>query len=95
MKPTFTHKDRGAQGIFFMKDNLNIISELTYIKKHDVITINRTKTKKPLEGKGLASQLVSRIVEYARDNEFKINPLCPFSEVQFERNPDYRDVLMS
>ena len=55
--------------------------------------INHTNTKRPLEGKGLASRLVSQVVEFARENEYKINPLCPFSEVQFERNPQYRDVL--
>jgi len=93
MNTTITHKARGAQGIFFMKEHSYVISELTYIKRNDIITINHTNTKRPLEGKGLASRLVSQVVEFARENEYKINPLCPFSEVQFERNPQYRDVL--
>ncbi len=94
MITTITHKARGTQGIFFMKDQTYVISELTYIKKNDVIIINHTNTKRPLEGKGLASHLVSKVVEFARENQYKINPLCPFSEVQFERNPQYRDVLI-
>jgi len=46
-----------------------------------------------LEGKGLASLLLKRSVEYARENNYKINPLCPFAEVQFDEHKEYRDVL--
>ena len=94
MTTTITHKALGTQGIFFIKDHTNVISELMYIKRNDVITINQTNTKRPSEGKGLASRLVSKAVEFARENQYKINPLCPFTEVQFERNPQYRDVLI-
>ncbi|WP_405210954.1 GNAT family N-acetyltransferase [Dokdonia sp. Asnod2-E02] len=88
------HKEREDRGVFYMKGDNGIISELTYSKDKDaVITIDHTETKIPEEGKGFASKLVAHTVTFARENGLKINPLCPFAEVQFDRNPDFKDVL--
>ena len=88
------HKEREDRGVFDMKGDNGIISELAYSKDRDsVITIDHTETKIPEEGKGFASRLVAHNVDFARERGLKINPLCPFAEVQFDRNPDYKDVL--
>ena len=87
------HNERSDGGIFYIKGNNGVISELTYVKNdRQTITIDHTETKIPQEGKGLASQLVSHTVDYAREQDLKIEPLCPFAEVQFDRNPQYNDV---
>ena len=88
-----THKETRRGGIFFTNKDDHVASELTYIKNDNVLTIDHTETKVGLEGKGLASHLVEKVVEFARNQGYKINPLCPFAEVQFDRNPGYRDVL--
>ena len=87
------HKETDQRGFFFVKGEKGVISELTYIKNSDThITIDHTETKIPEEGKGIASKLVAHVVEYARNNHIKIEPLCPFVEVQFDRHPEYNDV---
>lgn len=86
------HKETDDRGYFLFKGTRGIISELTYSKKNQILTIDHTETKIPEEGKGLASKLVAHIVQYARDHQFKIEPLCPFAEVQFDRHPEYNDV---
>ena len=86
------HKDSDRRGMFYMEDEKGITSELTYSKQETgVLVIDYTKTRVELEGKGLASRLVKRTVEYAREYSFKIDPLCPFAEVQFELNKEYQD----
>ncbi len=91
---TIHHNERQDRGAFYIKGENGVISELTYIQTSpDLITIDHTETKIPQEGKGLASKLVAHTVKFAREKGFKINPLCPFAEVQFEKNPDYKDVL--
>ena len=88
------HKEREDRGVFYMRGDNGIISELAYSKDRDsVITIDHTETKIPEEGKGFASRLVAHTVDFARERGLKINPLCPFAEVQFDRNPDFKDVL--
>lgn len=96
MNKEIKHKENDTRGMFYMEDEKGITSELTYAK-HDngVLVIDHTETRTELEGKGLASILLERSVEYARENNFKIDPLCPFAEVKFDEHKEYRDVLAS
>lgn len=87
------HNHREGRGVFYIKGNNGVISELTYTKDgNSQVTIDHTETKIPQEGKGLASKLVAHMVEYARKHDLKIEPLCPFAEVQFDKHPEYKDV---
>ncbi|WP_339848764.1 GNAT family N-acetyltransferase [uncultured Dokdonia sp.] len=91
---TIQHKEREDRGVFYIKGENGIISELTYSKDdNSIITIDHTETKIAQEGKGYASKLMAHAVAFARENSLKINPLCPFAEVQFDRNPEFKDVL--
>ena len=86
------HKDSDRRGMFYMEDEKGITSELTYSRQENgILIIDHTQTRLELEGNGLASKLVKRTVEYARENNYKINPLCPFAEVQFDMNKEYHD----
>lgn len=90
------HNKLEDRGVFYIKGANGVISELTYSKDSSTqITIHHTETKIPEEGKGLASKLVEHTVLFARENGLKVYPLCPFAEVQFDRNPSYKDVLVS
>ncbi|MGB3116817.1 MAG: GNAT family N-acetyltransferase, partial [Ferruginibacter sp.] len=44
-------------------------------------------------GKGYGKKLVMQSVEYARKNNLKIIPLCPFAKKVFDRTESIRDVL--
>ncbi len=96
MSQEIKHKENDKRGMFYMEDDKGITSELTYSKQDNgVLVIDHTQTRSNLEGNGLASKLLKRSVEYARENNYKIDPLCPFAEVQFDQNKEYRDVLAS
>lgn len=93
MSQDIKHKENERQGMFYMEDKKGITSELIYtIKDNGIIVIDHTETRPELEGNGLATRLVKRSVEFAREKELKIDPLCPFAEVQFDRNKDFQDV---
>lgn len=94
MSDNIKHKESDRRGMFYLEDNSGITSELTYtLQENGIMIIDHTETRPALEGKGLASKLVKKIVDHARENNFKIDPLCPFAEVQFDLHKDYRDVL--
>ena len=86
------HKENETRGMFYTKDEKGVLGELTYRKSGDVLTIDHTKVRRQREGEGIATRLTKEIVEYARKQKLKIEPLCPFAEVQFERNESYSDV---
>ena len=58
-----------------------------------LIIIDHTAVPDALRGRGVGQALVARAVLDARREGFRIIPLCPFARSQFERHPDWRDVL--
>ena len=71
-------------------------AEMTYSRASAVlIIIDHTEVPDALRGRGVGQVLVQRAVEDARREGFKILPLCPFAKGQFERHPEWRDVLSS
>lgn len=79
--------------MFYIEDEKGLIAELTYHKgENNILTIDHTEVKKKMENRGIGSSLVKESVQYARENNLKIEPLCPFAEVQFEQNQSYNDV---
>lgn len=87
------HRENDSRGMFFVEDEKGIFAELTYTKKQgDILTIDHTEVRPELEGQGIATKLLAHSVDFARENNYKIDPLCPFAEVQFDRNESYKDV---
>ncbi|APS40656.1 MULTISPECIES: GNAT family N-acetyltransferase [Salegentibacter] len=87
------HRENDSRGMFFVEDEKGIYAELTYTKKPgDVLTIDHTEVRPELEGQGIATKLLAHSVDFAREHNYKIDPLCPFAEVQFDRNESYKDV---
>ncbi|HSP11312.1 MAG TPA: GNAT family N-acetyltransferase [Salegentibacter sp.] len=87
------HKETDNRGMFYLENEKGIFAELTYVRKNnDILTIDHTEVDEELEGKGFAGKLLKRAVEFAREENLKIDPLCPYAEVQFQRNESYQDV---
>lgn len=57
--------------------------------------IDHTEVSPDFNGKGVGKKLLMTAVEYARTNDLKIIPLCPFAKSVFDKTPDIRDVLFS
>ncbi|SNR36739.1 GNAT family N-acetyltransferase [Flavobacterium sp. ov086] len=57
--------------------------------------IDHTEVSEGFNGKGVGKKLVMAAVEYARTNNLKIIPLCPFAKSVFDKTEDIHDVLFS
>ena len=89
------HKQAGGKGIFFVGQEGAIVAELVYTKPlADKIIIEHTEIHESLAGKKVGLQLVTTAVEYARKQNLKIIPLCPFAKSVFDRKPEFKDVLL-
>ena len=58
----------------------------------DKIIIDHTQVDESLQGQGIGYELVDAAVQYAREKELKIMPLCPFVNSVFKKKPEYTDV---
>ncbi|MDR7370510.1 GNAT family N-acetyltransferase [Flavobacterium aquidurense] len=57
--------------------------------------IDHTEVSEGFNGKGVGKKLVMKAVEYARNSNLKIIPLCPFAKSVFDKTEEIRDVLFS
>lgn len=87
-------EERGSSGGRWMVVVDGHEAEMTYSRASAVlIIIDHTGVPDALRGRGVGQALVLRGVEDARREGFRILPLCPFAKAQFERHPEWRDVL--
>jgi predicted GNAT family acetyltransferase len=84
-----------TKGVFFIEENGVRLAAMTFTKAGDnLLIIDHTEVSDALRGTGAGKKLLTEAVEYARKNNFKILPLCPFAKKVFERTPEFADVLM-
>ena len=69
-------------------------AEMVYVRQRPgVVTITHTETPRQHRGQGVAASLVSRAVEDFRAAGDKVIPACWFAREEFERRPEWGDVL--
>jgi predicted GNAT family acetyltransferase len=88
------HQESPTKGSFYIEEGGTRIGEMTYSRAGTgLIIIDHTEVGDALKGKGAGKQLVAAAVEYARKNNIKVLPLCPFAKSVFDRVKEYGDVL--
>ncbi len=93
MNKEIQQKETDGKGMFFIEENGDIIAELTYtLQDNNIMTLDHTETDSEYEGEGLASSLVKHSVDYAKEKDLKIDPLCRYAAAQFKRHEEYREV---
>lgn len=86
-------KEQDGNGMFYIEKDGDIVAELTYkLMDNGIMTLDHTETDPEMEGKGLASKLIKHSVDYAREKNLKIDPLCSYAARQFERHEEYQEV---
>jgi len=88
------NKKVGTKGMFYVNKNEEILAEMVYtMAAPDKMIIEHTEVNDELKGQNVGFQLVKTAVEFARANNIKIIPLCPFANSVFKRKPEFADVL--
>lgn len=83
----------GNNKIYLTDDNGKEVAVITYFyQEEDVIAVDYTFVDESLRGQGIARELVEEVVSFARKNNLKIVPLCPYVVKVFERGNEYEDV---
>ncbi len=82
-----------GRGAFVIENAGERVAEMEILVKDSVLTVFHTEVDDSLRGKGVATALLSNMVEYARGHKLKVVPLCPYVLAQFKRHPElYADV---
>ena len=86
-------EDNGKKGRFVIYYNDQFAGEMTYVwAGTSRLIIDHTGVEQSFSGRGLATRLVMKAVEYARNKGFKIFPLCPYAKMIFDKDDGIQDV---
>jgi hypothetical protein len=53
-----------------------------------VMVMTHTYVPPPLEGRGIAAEMVEAAMDYARKNDLKVDPRCSYVAVYMRRHPE-------
>lgn len=70
-------------------------AQIEFEISENILTILSTEVSASLQGQGVGQQLVAYAVDYARNHQLKIIPVCPYAIKQFEKHPEYSDVKLN
>ncbi|WP_257666133.1 GNAT family N-acetyltransferase [Parapedobacter tibetensis] len=86
--------DNGKKGYFKAEDDGQEAGLMTYTWAGDQkFIIDHTEVNPDFSGRGVGKQLVMAAVEFAREYNLKILPLCPYAKSVFDKTPEIRDLL--
>ena len=84
----------GSKGYFYISADGKQVGKMTFVfAGNDKIIIDHTEVNEGNNGKGYGKKMVAKAVEYAREKNIKIIPLCPFAKKVFDKTPEFSDVL--
>jgi predicted GNAT family acetyltransferase len=87
------HQRAGPKGAFVWTQDGKRLAEMSYTTAGKRVIIDHTQVDEVLRGKNAGAQLVRAAVEWARAENVKLLPLCPYARSVFEKTPEYADVL--
>ena len=88
------HTQQDLRGAFLIGDADERQAEMTYTRADPgKMLIQHTEVGEALRGKNIGYQLVHTAVEYARQHQLHILPICPFAASVFKKKPEFQDVL--
>lgn len=66
-----------------------LVPKIEYIKSGNKIWLTHTEVPGELEGQGIASDLVKKVLADIQQKELKVVPLCPFVQKYIKRHIEW------
>jgi uncharacterized protein len=70
------------------------VAYLEYTIAGNVLALIHSEIPGPLRGSGVGSTLVQSALDWARNNNMKVDVVCPFVAAYLETHPEYSDLVL-
>ncbi len=67
---------------------------LEFTRSGDVVSMNSVRVPDAVGGRGIAGQLTQHALDWARSEDLKVKPICPYVKTWIKRHPDYQDLII-
>ena len=68
---------------------------IDFIPAGRVLVFTHTEVPPVLGGNGIAGQMTRAALAYAKDNQVKVVPLCPYMSAYLRRHPEHQNQVYS
>lgn len=87
------HEEHNGRGRYVMHLPDGSEGEMTYVRRDaGTIIADHTGVPPQYRGQGIAEKLVATAMGDARQQGFRIVPVCSYVAVQFRRHPEWADL---
>lgn len=87
-------EDNAKKGRFVLLEEGKEAGEMTFTwAGEQKLIIDHTGIGEEHGGKGYGKMLLAKAVEFAREKDIKVIPLCPFAKAMIDRDPSIQDIL--
>ena len=84
----------GTKGYFAAFDANKEAGRMSYTFAGETrMILDHTEASDLYKGQNIGKRILMEVVNYARENNIKIIPLCPFAKSVFDKMEEIRDVL--
>lgn len=73
----------------------DVLCVLDYRRTPDKLIIYHTEVPPPFERHGLAARMTRAALDFARAQNLKVEPRCPYTAFFMQKHPEYADLLLS
>lgn len=85
--------DDGKNSAFIAMENETEAGKVTFVwAGEDKIILDHTEVESEFSSQGVGKKMVMAAVEFAREKNLKIIPLCPYAKSVFDKDPEIADV---
>lgn len=82
-----------GSGEFFIEQNDERVAKMVVQVADGKLTVSHTEVDDALQGQGIAGDMLTTMVDYARAHSLHVIPTCSYVKSQFTRHPEqYADV---
>lgn len=90
---TITQRENGDKGAYYAHvAGSKAMGRLTWTGNGDVRAAEHTIVPPEIGSRGVAARLVEAMVADARENGFRIKPVCSYVAKKFDEHPEWADV---
>jgi len=92
-----THDKASPQQVTSGRIELERDGEIAYLEyslSGNVLELTHTEVPKKLRGLGLASELAEAALNWAREQNLKVDIICPSVKDYIAKHPEYADLVM-
>ena len=87
------HEFDGKSGSFYLEIDGKRLATMDYVmadKKK--LVVEHTEVDISLKGQGIGKKLLEKLVDYVRENQIKVRPLCSFAVAMLNKTPEWQDI---